>query len=111
MADYIIKPAPYTFTCPIYGLTVKQGEECVEEDGALFCMSILEERKLVPLASLSKRKRNLFAPGTVRWDNLMMRMELETIAENPEGAAAKKIIAKYRRKMKAREERYLSSQN
>jgi hypothetical protein len=125
MPDYTIKPAPYSFNCPIYGDSVKKGENCVDEEGALFCMRILEERNLVPVKktpsacghSPSKggenpgRNGNPFGRGSVRWENLMMRLELETIAENPESKAAKKIIAKYRRKMKAREERYLSAQN
>ncbi len=112
MADYIIKPAPYSFTCPIYGVTVKAGEECVEEEGALFCIKILEERNLVPVPSTPLRNhKNPFGRGSVSWENQMMRMELETIAENPDSQAAKEIIAKYRRKMKAREERFLSNQN
>jgi hypothetical protein len=112
MPDYIIKPAPYSFTCPLYGDQVKKGENCVEENGALFCIKILEERKLVPVKKHSlPGDGNPFGRGSVRWENLMMRLELETIAADPDGGDAKKIITKYRRKMKAREERYLSTQN
>lgn len=113
MANYIIKPAPYSFTCPIYGEPVKKGENCVDEEGGLFCMKILEEKNLVPVRAQRPRNNqgNPFGRGSVRWENLVMRIELETIAEDPDGKAAKKIIAKYRKKMKIREERYLSTQN
>jgi hypothetical protein len=107
MESYIVKPAPYSFICPIYGDTVKRGENCVEENDALFCMKILSERNLTPVAKSNMR----FRPGTVRWDNLMMRLELETIAMDPDGDAAKKILDKYRRRMKARQERYTAQQN
>ena len=47
----------------------------------------------------------------LRRDNLFMRLHLEVIAENPESKAAKKIIARYRRLMLAREERLKEIQN
>ncbi len=123
MEKYVIKSAPYPFTCPVYGVTVKKGESCVDQEGALFSMKILEERKLVPVGKtpsacghspLKGEKlpdRRVYPVDQVKFENVMMRLELEQIAENPEGKAAKKIIAKYRRKMKAREERFLSRQN
>jgi hypothetical protein len=107
--NYIIKSAPYSFSCPIYGDTVKQGDDCVEQEGALFCMKILEERKLGPVnphPQLKTIRRN-----SVSWDNLQMRLELETIAMDPDGEDARKILDKYRRKIKAREERFIAPQN
>jgi len=47
----------------------------------------------------------------LRRDNLFMRLHLEVIAGNPESKAAKKIIARYRRIMIAREERLKEIQN
>lgn len=113
MATYEIKPAPYTFNCPVYGDLVKKGENYAELEGEKYSMKILEEKKLVPVSpSTGERKeKNPFGRGSVAWENLHMRIELEIIAENPDSISAKKIIEKYRRRMKARKERLLSAQN
>ena len=57
------------------------------------------------IATLKKQNDKL------RFDNLRMRMHLEILSKNIDSLAAKKILAIYRRKILAREERYLESQN
>lgn len=47
----------------------------------------------------------------LRYNNLMMRIYLETLAENINSGASKKILAKYRRLIAIRKERELESQN
>ena len=42
---------------------------------------------------------------------IMLNIELETIAENPESDQAKKIIAKYKLKVDQRKEQNLAKQN
>ena len=42
---------------------------------------------------------------------IMLNIELETIAENPESEQAKKIIAKYKLKVDRRSEQDLAEQN
>ncbi len=114
MEKYSIKIATYPFSCPICGSAVKKGENYVDNEGAMFCMCVVGEKPpVVPPGGgqVSARKLTPLTLERMKWDNLMMRLELETIAENPEGEVAKKIIARYRRRMKAREERYLSKQN
>lgn len=112
MENYIVKPAMLPFTCPIYGERVKKGENCVEYEGGLFCMKLLEEKNLTPVKSkllpypLSKR-----AKTSIEFQNLLMRQELLMIAENPEGNTAKKIIARYRRILLAGKEVRLAREN
>jgi hypothetical protein len=118
MENYIVKPAMFPFTCPIYGERVKKGENCVEYEGGLFCMKLLEEKNLTPVKSrslastlhpstpLGKR-----AQTSIEFQNLLMRHELLMIAENPEGNAAKKIIARYRRILMAGKEVRLTREN
>jgi len=45
------------------------------------------------------------------FDNLKMRIQLETIAENPEGKAAGKILGFYQRLIGIRKENSQASQN
>jgi hypothetical protein len=45
------------------------------------------------------------------WENLKLRLDTEVVAENPEGKAAKKIIASWRRRKDRRNEMRLAAQN
>ena len=47
----------------------------------------------------------------LRKENLRLKLEMNIIANHPNGKAAKKIIEKYRKLMKARNERYVAIQN
>jgi hypothetical protein len=47
----------------------------------------------------------------LRIQNLHMRLDFEVLIDFPEGKAAKKILDRYRRMRKAREENLLSIQN
>lgn len=45
------------------------------------------------------------------FDNLKMRIQLETIAENPEGKAAERILSHYQRMIGIRKENSQASRN
>ena len=45
------------------------------------------------------------------WENLKMRLDFEVVAGNPEGKAAKKILAFWRRKKAIRNEIRMATQN
>jgi hypothetical protein len=120
--EYSIKQATYPFSCPLCGCLVRKGENYAEQDGMMFCMCVLEGRKLTPIQAPPcpsgvppKGGNNRHGMRShlerMKFDNLHMRFELEMIARDPESGAAKKIIAKYRRQIKASEERFLSTQN
>jgi len=49
--------------------------------------------------------------GKLLWENLKMRLEFEVLIDHPEGKAAKKILARYRRKRDIRDEASLATQN
>lgn len=114
--DYSIKPAHYAFSCPVCGTNVKQGENCIDNDGVLTCVCVLPARKLVPvvrdidrlifkIAELEKALKHL------RIANLKMRSDFEVLIDHPQGKAANKIIGKYKRLRTIRDEKYLSVQN
>ena len=113
---YSVKQATYPFSCPRCGSQVNKGKNYVDDNGVATCMCVLGgELPSSPSAtSLDVQRRLLRIPfkrESLEFENLRMRLELEQIAENPEGRAAKKIIAKYRMKMEARKEQRLSKQN
>lgn len=119
--DFEIKQARYDFQCGICGTMIKKGENyTVDKDGDEICTHINEAtgtrqkakgnpKKItnMVLEELKKEK----AMDHLRKQNLMMRLELEEIAARPDGRAAKKIINKYRRIKRERDERLTAIQN
>lgn len=70
--------------------------------------SIKPARKLIPLSRIKKLEALV---RHLELQNLKMRLDLEVLSSFPEGEAAKKILNKYIRKRKIREERFLSIKN
>jgi hypothetical protein len=114
--DNVIKVATAPFWCPKCGTLVRTGENYIEDGGRKLCMCALPDRKLKSLRSNCK-VQSFQCPARIEYEkvakhlrieNIKMRYDLEIISENPDGTAAKKIIARYR---KIRNEQNLSVQN
>lgn len=108
---YVLKVAVMPFYCGICGEFVKIGETYAESNGKKSCLCVMPARKLKPLSPTQSEQKEDKAMMHLRVENLKMRIELETLSMHPDGKAAKKIIAKYIRKRKIRNELYLSTQN
>jgi hypothetical protein len=113
--DFIIKIAVIPFRCPKCGTPIKVGENYIENGERKLCIGELPARRLVATGNrrpISKDELETNeAINHLRVQNLKMRLELEVISEDPDGEAAKKIIAKYRKLRKIRNEQFISNQN
>jgi hypothetical protein len=113
--NYNLKVACYQFSCPVCGTQVKPGDNYIEDDGIATCLCVMPERKLVPLdpaAELNIKVARLEkALKHLRLQNLKMRLDFEVLIDHPDGPAARKILGRYRRMRKIREESSLSTQN
>ena len=110
--EYDLLTAAYDFSCPVCGTYVRRGDNYVMSDGVATCLCVMPVRNLKPLnpegtdvPELQKALKHL------RIQNLKMRLDFEVLIDHPEGKAAKKILAKYRRMRTVRNERLLSTQN
>jgi hypothetical protein len=113
--NHVIKMAIIPFHCPKCGILVKCGENYAEIEDRKLCINELPARRLLPIKGKKtpemRQKEDNDTINHLRVQNLKMRIDLETIIENPSGDAAKRIIEKYRRLRNIRNEQYLSTQN
>jgi hypothetical protein len=103
-----IKTAGTGFKCPACGKQVKPGDNYLDQDGVKTCLCAMPVRKLIPLSRIQKLE------SLVRYleiQNLRMKLDLEVLSSFPDGAAAKKILNKYIRRRKIREEQALGIKN
>jgi hypothetical protein len=108
--NYTLKKAAYSFGCPVCGTRVNRGDNYIDEDGVATCLCTLPSRRLKPLRDIIDADTEK-ALKHLRLENLKMRLDFEVIIDHPNGKAAKKILDKYRRLRKVREEKFLSVQN
>jgi hypothetical protein len=110
-----IKVATIDFWCAKCGTQVRVGENYIDDNGKKLCMCALPERRLKATGArrpaVVKEIENEKAMDHLRIQNIKMRLDLEVLIENPTGNAAKKIIARYKRLRKIRNEQYLSNLN
>jgi hypothetical protein len=115
--NQIPRIAHYSFSCPLCGTKVKKGDAYIDEDGISLCPCALPSRTLTPInpeySKIFAQERAGYekALKKLRMENLMMRIDFEVLISNPTGKEASKILDKYSRLRKRRNERIISVKN